>query len=70
VNIGYLVGGTLVVEQVFALPGIGRLVVQGILARDYPLVQGVMLIYGFAFVAINLMVDVLYTVADPRVRYD
>jgi peptide/nickel transport system permease protein len=64
------IGGSVVIEQVFALPGIGRLVVQGILARDYPLVQGVMLIYGFAFVAINLTVDVLYTVADPRVRYD
>jgi len=63
-------GGSVVIEQVFALPGIGRLVVQGILARDYPLVQGVMLIYGFVFVAINLAVDLLYTVADPRVRYD
>lgn len=64
------IGGSVVIEQVFALPGIGRLVVQGILARDYPLVQGVMLIYGFAFVIINLTVDVLYTFADPRVRYD
>lgn len=64
------IGGSVVIEQVFALPGIGRLVVQGILARDYPLVQGVMLIYGFAFVAINLSVDMLYTFADPRVRYD
>lgn len=64
------IGGSVVIEQVFALPGVGRLVVQGILARDYPLVQGVMLIYGFAFVAINLVVDLLYTVADPRVRYD
>lgn len=63
-------GGSVVIEQVFALPGIGRLVVQGIMARDYPLVQGVMLIYGFAFVAINLAVDLLYTFADPRVRYD
>ena len=63
-------GGSVVIEQVFALPGVGRLVVQGILARDYPLVQGVMLIYGFAFVAINLAVDLLYTFADPRVRYD
>jgi peptide/nickel transport system permease protein len=52
------IGGSVVIEQVFALPGIGRLVVQGILARDYPLVQGVMLI------------DILYTFADPRVRYD
>jgi peptide/nickel transport system permease protein len=64
------IGGSVVIEQVFALPGIGRLVVQGILARDYPLVQGVMLIYGFAFVLINLTVDVFYTFADPRVRYD
>ncbi|CAN5706930.1 ABC transporter permease [soil metagenome] len=64
------IGGSVVIEQVFALPGIGRLVVQGILARDYPLVQGVMLIYGFAFVMINLSVDLLYTIADPRVRYD
>ena len=64
------ISGSVVIEQVFALPGIGRLVVQGILARDYPLVQGVMLIYGFAFVAVNLTVDILYTFADPRVRYD
>jgi len=64
------IGGSVVIEQVFALPGVGRLVVQGILARDYPLVQGVMLIYGFAFVAINLAVDLIYTVVDPRVRYD
>jgi peptide/nickel transport system permease protein len=64
------IGGSVVIEQVFALPGVGRLVVQGILARDYPLVQGVMLIYGIAFVAINLAVDLLYTFADPRVRYD
>ena len=64
------IGGSVVIEQVFALPGIGRLVVQAILARDYPLVQGVMLIYGFTFVAINLTVDLAYTYADPRVRYD
>ena len=64
------IGGSVVIEQVFALPGIGRLVVQAILARDYPLVQGVMLIYGFAFVMVNLTVDILYTFADPRVRYD
>jgi peptide/nickel transport system permease protein len=64
------IGGSVVIEQVFALPGVGRLVVQGILARDYPLVQGVMLIYGFAFVLINLAVDLVYTFADPRVRYD
>jgi peptide/nickel transport system permease protein len=64
------IGGSVVIEQVFALPGIGRMVVQAILARDYPLVQGTMLIFGFAFVLINLIVDVLYTLADPRVRHD
>jgi peptide/nickel transport system permease protein len=64
------IGGSVVIEQVFALPGIGRMVVQAILARDYPLVQGTMLIFGFTFVMINLIVDVLYTLADPRVRHD
>ena len=64
-----LIGGSVVVEQVFALPGIGRLIVQGILARDYPLVQGTMLIFGFAFVAINILVDILYMTVDPRVRF-
>jgi peptide/nickel transport system permease protein len=65
-----LIGGSVVIEQVFALPGIGRLVVQGIMARDYPLIQGTMLMLGFAFVLINVAVDVIYTLVDPRVRYD
>jgi peptide/nickel transport system permease protein len=64
------IGGSVIIEQVFALPGIGRMVVQAILARDYPLVQGTMLILGFTFVMINLTVDILYTLADPRVRHD
>ena len=65
-----LIGGSVVIEQVFALPGIGRLVVQGIMARDYPLVQGTMLLLGFAFVLVNVVVDLVYTLVDPRVRYD
>ena len=65
-----LIGGSVVIEQVFALPGIGRLVVQGIMARDYPLVQGTMLLLGFAFVLVNIAVDLIYTLVDPRVRYD
>jgi len=65
-----LVGGSVIVEQVFALPGIGRLLVQAIMARDYPLVQGTMLLLGFAFVFINVMIDLIYTAVDPRVRYD
>jgi peptide/nickel transport system permease protein len=63
-------GGSVVIEQVFALPGVGRMVIQAIMARDYPLVQGTMLLFGFAFVAINLIVDVLYAMVDPRVEYD
>ena len=65
-----LIGGSVVIEQVFALPGIGRLVVQGIIARDYPLVQGTMLLLGLAFVLVNVAVDLVYTMVDPRVRYD
>ena len=65
-----LIGGSVVIEQVFALPGIGRLVVQAILARDYPLIQGTMLLFGFAFVVINICVDLIYLWVDPRVRYD
>ena len=69
ITLSLLIGGSVVIEQVFALPGIGRLIVQGILARDYPLVQGTMLLFGFAFVVINIMVDIIYTFVDPRVRY-
>jgi peptide/nickel transport system permease protein len=65
-----LIGGSVIVEQVFALPGIGRLLVQAIMARDYPLVQGTMLLLGFAFVIVNVLIDILYTAIDPRVRYD
>ena len=69
INIGRLIGGALIVESIFALPGIGRLIVQGILARDYPLVQGTMLIFGFSFVMINVLVDIVYMLVDPRVRF-
>lgn len=65
-----LIGGSVVVEQVFALPGIGRLLVQAIMARDYPMVQGTMLLLGFAFVLVNVLIDIVYTFLDPRVRYD
>ena len=68
--ISLLIGGSVVIEQVFALPGVGRLVVQGIMARDYPLIQGTMLMLGFSFVMINIAVDLLYTLIDPRVHYD
>jgi len=68
--ISLLIGGSVVVEQVFALPGIGRLIVQGILARDYPLVQGSILFIALLFMLSNLIVDLLYAYLDPRIRYD
>jgi ABC-type dipeptide/oligopeptide/nickel transport system permease component len=67
---GLLVTGAVVVEQVFALPGVGRLVVQSILNRDYAVVQAVLMLSAFIFVIINLGVDLLYAFFDPRVRYD
>ncbi len=65
-----LIGGSVIIEQVFALPGIGGLVVQAILARDYKLVQGTMLLLGFAFVVIDFLLDLVYTFVDPRIRYE
>ena len=64
-----LIGGSVVIEQTFALPGVGRLIVQAILARDYPIVQGTMLLLGFLFVLLNVLVDWVYAHVDPRVRY-
>jgi len=54
---------------VFAIPGVGRLVVDAILRRDYPVIQGVVLMFSFVYVLVNLAVDLLYTVFDPRIRY-
>jgi peptide/nickel transport system permease protein len=68
INTGYLLGGAIVVEQVFAIPGLGRLILGAIAERNYPLVQATILIVTFAFVLINFTVDLLYAVIDPRVR--
>lgn len=65
---GYLLGGAVVIEQVFTLPGMGRLVVGAIEQRDYPLVQGVVLVSATIFILINLLVDWLYVLLDPRTR--
>ncbi|HXJ85079.1 MAG TPA: ABC transporter permease [Candidatus Methylomirabilis sp.] len=70
VQAGYLLGGAVLTETVFAWPGVGTLVVQGILARDVPLVQGSVLVIASTFVLINLAVDVLYACLDPRIRYE
>jgi peptide/nickel transport system permease protein len=67
-QMGYLLGGTVVIEQVFGLPGVGRYMLSGIFGRDYPVVQSMILVYGLLFMAINLFVDLAYGVADPRVR--
>ena len=68
IQFGYLLGGTVIVEQIFALPGLGRLLLQGILQQDYALVQGATLVVAAAFVAVNLAVDLLYRLLDPRTR--
>jgi peptide/nickel transport system permease protein len=70
VQAGYLLGGAVFTETVFAWPGVGTLMVQGILARDFPLVQGCVLLVAFTFVLINLFVDLLYAWLDPRIRYE
>jgi len=64
-----LIGGAVVTESVFALPGLGRLTVDAIVRRDYPVIQGVLLVVSGVYVLINLVVDVLYVVLDPRIRY-
>ena len=66
---GYLLGGSIVVEQVFAIPGLGRLGLQAIVQRDYPVLQAVVLMVTGLFVLVNLVVDVIYVLLDPRIRY-
>ena len=68
IQLGYLLGGTVIVEQIFVLPGLGRLLVSSITDQDYPVVQSVTLIFAASFVAVNMLVDVLYAVVDPRIR--
>ncbi len=69
VELGYLLGGTVIVEKIFALPGLGRLTLTAIDQRDYALIQGATLFIAFNFVLINLLVDLIYTVLDPRISY-
>ncbi len=68
-GIGVLIGGTVIIETIFAIPGIGRLTVDAIMHRDYPVIQGVVLLSSIAYVLLNLIVDLTYVVFDPRVRY-
>ncbi len=69
VGIAMLIGGVVVTESVFNLPGLGRLVVEAVLARDYPVIQALILLFALVYVLVNLVVDLLYTVFDPRIRY-
>jgi peptide/nickel transport system permease protein len=66
---GYNLGGAVLTETVFSLPGVGRLIVEGIFARDYPVVQGALLVVATTFVLVNLLTDVAYAYFDPRIRY-
>ncbi|MFN8374391.1 MAG: ABC transporter permease, partial [Anaerolineae bacterium] len=69
VEVGYLLGGTVIIEEIFALPGIGRLLFNAISQRDYALVQGIALFIAFNFVVINLLADFIYVAIDPRISY-
>ncbi len=68
-GVALLLGGVIVTESVFAIPGIGRLTVDSVLRRDYPVIQGIVLVTSAVYVLINLVIDLLYTVFDPRIRY-
>jgi peptide/nickel transport system permease protein len=69
IGVALLIGGVVVTESVFAIPGLGRMTVDAILRRDYPIIQGVILMFSFVYVLINLLVDLSYTLFDPRIRY-
>jgi peptide/nickel transport system permease protein len=68
-GVAVLIGGAVVTESVFVIPGLGRLTVDSILRRDYPVIQGLVLVFSFTYVIVNLCIDLLYTVLDPRIRY-
>ena len=68
-GIAVLIGGVVVTESVFAIPGIGRLTVDALLRSDFPVIQGVILVFSFFYVILNLAIDLIYTVLDPRIRY-
>jgi peptide/nickel transport system permease protein len=69
VGLTLLIGGVVITESVFALPGVGRLTVDAILRRDYPIIQAVILIFSGVYVLVNLAIDLTYTLLDPRIRY-
>ena len=71
IGIGFalLIGGVVVTESVYNIPGLGRLTVDAVLRRDYPVIQGIILVFSATYVLVNLIIDILYVVLDPRIRY-
>ena len=68
INVGFLLSATVVVENVFQIPGLGSLLVQSVLTRDYPVIQGLVFVFGVLVIVINLLADLTYALIDPRVR--
>ena len=68
-GVALLIGGVVVTESVYNIPGLGRLVLDAVLKRDYPIIQGLILLFSFVYILVNLIVDLLYTILDPRIRY-
>ncbi|QHI99658.1 ABC transporter permease subunit [Xylophilus rhododendri] len=68
IGVGALISGTVIAESVFAIPGLGRLTIDAIMRRDYPIIQGLVLVFSFSYVIVNLLVDLTYVVFDPRIR--
>ena len=68
-QISFLLGGLVIIEQIFSLPGMGRYMFDSVIARDYTAVQGAVLVMAMVFIAVNLVIDVLYSYIDPRIRY-
>ena len=69
IGVALLIGGAVVTESVFAIPGLGRLTIDAIVRRDYPVIQGIVLMFSFVYVLVNLVVDLIYTALDPRIQY-
>ncbi len=69
IGIALLIGGVVVTESVYNIPGLGRLVLDAVLARDYPIIQGLILFFSFVYILLNLLIDLTYTLLDPRIRY-
>jgi peptide/nickel transport system permease protein len=69
INLGIVIGGTVIIEEIFVLPGMGRLLFESVSLRDYTVVNGVVLCFGVAMVLINLLVDLTYAYLDPRIQY-